>query len=264
MTAHSESARVWACPAGPWQRGTIRRANEDGTFQVELDEKAISFMKYWYGVTASELVPAEDGTPEPPPPAPSALQKLYWNQTRMGGRDPGELPRAVTVADVLEALAMVGSPVDADAVGALDRFAAAAGVTLPTTVRELWSRPAVLEAVGELHPNSPEVQAPTSEQWALRRGLRAKGLDGEYSLTIVVPHQGDFTWEAVFDEGGGDARVYLHAGEGEQDRWALTAPGVAFFFWDLAQTGLGWWIATNYKGGVPTARSELGLVRITH
>jgi hypothetical protein len=46
----------------------------------------------------------------------------------------------------------------------------------------------------------------------------------------------------------------------EREAWRLTAPGIGLFFWDLAQTGLAWYQDTQFKGGKPVKRSDIGLI----
>src|SRR5262249_43183746 len=46
------------------------------------------------------------------PEKPASLFKLYWNQTRMGGRDPGDVARPVTLEDAFAALGLEADRVD--------------------------------------------------------------------------------------------------------------------------------------------------------
>ena len=98
----------------------------------------------------------------------------------------------------------------------------------------------------------------------MTRGLRSSVIKRLYleciwfvTLFFMNPHQGDHAWAAVFDEGDDDARIYLHA---PGRPWALVARSAAFFFWDLAQTGIGWFNENEYEGGKPTRRTDIGVV----
>jgi hypothetical protein len=89
--------------------------------------------------------------------------------------------------------------------------------------------------------------------------MRGSGLDGEFAITIMLPHQGDHEWVAVFDDGDLDARIYLKWETEKGDVWKLTAPSVGMLIWDLAQTGLAWYRETGFEGGPPTKESDIGL-----
>jgi hypothetical protein len=92
----------------------------------------------------------------------------------------------------------------------------------------------------------------------LRRGLIAKGLKGDAAVVVMVSHTGDYEWAAVFNEQDDDARVYFIWEEEDGDAWALTAPTIGMFFWDLAQTGLSWY-EDKYPGNKPLKKTDIGL-----
>lgn len=305
---HAGSSLLTSAP-GRWSKGTIRRCNDDGTFTIELDVKAMSFMPYWHGVTLPELafddaaawgpvfarwrgaqgmgwaeaqralaaigidvadaamqafwterlellgVEGGDGVVDEgrayeifrgagfsskqltTRPAGDRFHTLYWNQTRMGGRDPADVGRAIGVDDALAALGLAEARQDAAAVAAIDGFAAEHGLNLPDELRILFGRTGGLEAIGACHPNSPEPRAP--ESWQLFDDARARGLPCDRAITFMDPHQGEHLWSVGFDAApGGVARVFV-AGE-DLDNAVPVAPSLAFFVWDLAQTGKAW------------------------
>jgi len=309
---------------GSWLPGTIRGRNDDGTFQIELDKKEMSFMPYWYGVTASEIsfndrsrwasifahlsagsqflqtaniqqafasagyqVPADkipelwrvccqklfgssEATAEklalgeaesyrlflhfgisaeecarhlqkmPRDP----YMKLYWNQSRMGGRNPTDLGRTVSPEEMLVALGIADADIDQTRAAGLLQLEILHQVRLPTRLVDLLRRTGVEDAVTNCHPNNPTLlEFPEFEEpeWGLRRAMRQHNVDGDYAITFMVPHQGEHHWAAVFDEGDEDARVYLWWKSEEDEEWFITAPDTSMFFWDLAQTGAANW-----------------------
>src|SRR5262249_48224182 len=116
----------------------------------------------------------------------SELFKLYWNDIRMGGRDPGEVGRSIALADCLESLGLAGAAEDAAAVRALKLFEKKAAVELPRSLKALWSKAGALGALREAHPNNPEPIAPG--EWALVRDAE-KDWDGDLAVKIMDPHQ---------------------------------------------------------------------------
>jgi hypothetical protein len=185
--------------------------------------------------------------------------KLYWNQVRMGGRDPAEVRRPVTLDDAVVALGLSAERVDRKAADCLERFERDNGVRLPSALKEFLHLRGVADAVRDCHPNNPGLVEFRHGRWALRRGMRALHLDGEFALPIVVL---DNEWAVVFNDGEADARVYVHwdASEGQPEAWLPTAPGLGLFFWDLAQTGLAWYQHTKFQGGKRVRRTDIGLV----
>ena len=167
--------------------------------------------------------------------SPSLYFKFYWNQTRMGGREPVELPRAVTLTDALAALGLTAARVDKSRKDFLQQFERGNGIRLPANLMELLSRTGVAAAITDCHPNSPSLVALENDEMELGRGMREQQLNGDYALVIMLPHQGNHFWTAVFDDGEDDARVYVCWYSPEGDNWQLTAPGIGMFFWDLAQ-----------------------------
>jgi hypothetical protein len=97
-------------------------------------------------------------------------------------------------------------------------------------------------------------------EWTLLRGMREQGLNGDYALVVMVPHQNTYEWAVVFDDREDDARVYVMEDMEPGEAWRLTAPRIGMFFWDLAQTGLTWYQDTKFHGGKPVERSDIGLI----
>jgi hypothetical protein len=186
--------------------------------------------------------------------------KKYFDRVRMGGRDPEEILRGVTLQDAFVALGLADGVVDKSAVAFLQRFEREQGVHLPATLVELLQREGIAHAVFNSHPNCPGLV--DFENWNLLRGMREQGLSGNYALEIVEPNEGGFHWVVVFDDEEDDARVYYAVDDevDEPESWQLTAPGIGFFFWDLAQTGLAWYQDTRFEGGKPVKRSDIGLI----
>ncbi len=332
--------RCLARPAGTWAPGTIAAVLPDGTFRIELDDKPISFMKYWHGVTAAE-VSVDDGAAWPPvfdriisdrsglsradlqrtfarlgidvddtrmdafwngtcealwqiePDRASSLRldaarayqmvvraglsarqladeivrgaaprqhmPFYWNQTRMGGRDPSEIGRAITMDDALVALGLGDGDDEPRILAEMLHFARNHGLTLPSDLAKFMCRRGAADAVWSAHPNNPELMTPGTP-WQLLPDIAKRGLEGEFGVTIMTPHQGEHAWAAVFDRNERDARVYLHWTDDGVQRWQLQAPSLAVFFWDLAQTGLSWLMDNGNPTGRTIERGEFGLL----
>jgi hypothetical protein len=212
--------------------------NEDGTFTVEPDVKEMAVMPYWYGVTAADL----GGVAEEP-----NYFRLYWNQTRMGGRQPGEVARRVTMEDALVALGLGDAAVDEGVRAAIAEVEAKEQIKLPTELVRLLSASGVRERVLRTHPNNPELVE--VKHWELVK------VGDQRLLPIVEPHQGNHRWAVMFDDGMADAQVFVAVGA----QYLLTAPSTALFFWDLAQTGLAWYQETGHKGGKPVVRTDIGI-----
>jgi hypothetical protein len=185
--------------------------------------------------------------------------KLYWNLTRMGGREPDELPRPVTLDDAFAALGAAGGAIDKRAVAQLQSFEEAHAIRLPEALKAFFSRRRIGEAVHGCHPNNPDPVSVEKEGWELQREMRRRGLGGDLAFTVMLPHQGDHEWVAVFDDGDPDARLYVRWDGEDGEVWKLTAPTVGMFFWDLAQTGLAWYRETGFEGGPQTRKTDIGL-----
>jgi hypothetical protein len=192
--------------------------------------------------------------------APASHYKLYWNVTRMGGREPTELPRPITLDDAFEALGVDGRATNEQVADQLRSFEEAHAIRLPEALKVFFCREGIGIAVCDCHPNNPNLVS--VEGWELMRELRLEGLSGDLAITMMLPHQGDHEWVAVFDDGDSDAHIYVRWGvEGDQD-WRLTAPTVGMFFWDLAQTGLAWHRETGFEPGPQIRNTDIGLAVI--
>lgn len=336
----SAGTRCLARPTGTWAEGTIVSVLPDGTYRIELDEKAISFMKYWHGVTAAEVsiddesawplvfdrivsdrsglsrgdlqrtfarlgINVDDvrmdgfwngtclslwqleagaaATTRLDPrrayamivraglsarqladevvrgSAPRQYMPFYWNQTRMGGRDPSELGRSITMDDALLALGLADGDDEPRLLAEMLHFARNHDITIPSELARFMCRRGASDAIWSAHPNNPELVNPGTP-WQLLADGDIRGLEGELGIKIMTPHQGEHAWVAVFDRGDRDARVYLHWSDGDQQRWQLQAPSLAVFFWDLAQTGLSWLLDNGNPSGRTIERGEFGLV----
>jgi hypothetical protein len=187
---------------------------------------------------------------------PSA--KVYWNQTRMGGRDPNELGRAVTLADAFAALGIANKGSDPATANLVRQFEQKHGVKLPAALNQFLTQRGVVQAVTDAHPNNPWLIGPGQEEWQLRPEMKKAGLDGEYAFRVMTHY--DYDWYAVFDAGDNEARVYLKWEAENKEVWRCAAPSVGMFFWDLAQTGLCWYQDTRFDGGKRVKKTDIGLV----
>ena len=70
-------SRCVAGPGGQWERATIRRVNEDGTFTIQPDKAPSILMPYVYGVTAEEISFNDEGL------WPAALARLTDGADRL-------------------------------------------------------------------------------------------------------------------------------------------------------------------------------------
>lgn len=196
-----------------------------------------------------------------PPPVRHA--KVYWNQVRMGGRDPAEIARPVTLEDALAALGIAANGQDA----AMERACAALemenGVTLPGALKRLLCQRGSADAIFEAHPNGPSSVGVKDRLWQVRRDLRQQKLNADFALNVMT-HMGEYDWLAVFNNGDEDAAIYVRWDDGPTEHWALAAPTIGMFFWDLAQTGLAWYQETKFKGGKPVRRTDIGLVPLSN
>lgn len=202
------------------------------------------------------------GEMEEPPP----FYKLYWNQMRMGGRDPKEVLRTVTLRDTFTALGLRSTLANAKAKSALKAFEAREGVHVPRKLAKLFTRAGARRAISGSHPNNPEPYS--IAHWKLERDVRNARVDGDFAIEVMEPHQGDHLWVAAWNEGEEDARLYVRWPEEDDDgqpdqsgatAWRLVSPTVAFFFWDLAQTGLAWRLETGNEGEKPVQQTDIGL-----
>ncbi|MDH3741788.1 MAG: hypothetical protein OER56_09335 [Hyphomicrobiales bacterium] len=195
--------------------------------------------------------------------APETFQKLYWNQIRMGGRDPAEVAGDVTLDHLIEALGLTGRSESSRSASRLEAFERRHNIALPETLKRFLCRNGAEQAVLATHPNNPELLAPGGEDWELRTRADTPGLPADYAVTIMRSHSGDHEWAAVFSAGDTDAQVFISEEDDDEcswhEHWKLTAPASAFFFWDLAQTGLAWFCHTKHEGGLPTRQTGIGL-----
>lgn len=179
-------------------------------------------------------------------PTPEPSGRIYWNQLRMGGRDPAEVARTITVEDALAAIGIADHTRDLPRHGAL-----------PVALRRYFACLGDAKGLAEIQSNNPEVVRPTAQPM---EGLRAEGLAGD--LGVVVMRHFDFEWVAVFDAGDADARLYVRWGDEGDCTWRLAAPTVGFFFWDVAQTALAWWNDTKFRGGKPVVTTDVGVALV--
>ena len=238
-----------------WDQGCERLFKARGV-QAEsciLDEAMSYQLALFLGISAKQCL--ENLKPDRKKP----YFKLYWNQTRMGGREPAEIGRPVTLEDAFAALGLTAGGDDESMVALLQHFEREHAVHLPATLAEFLRRAGVAGAVADCHPNNPSLAEVKDGEWNVRRGMREHHLNGDCGLVIMVPHQGNHNWEVIFDDGDDDARVYVRWDTEEGDTWLLTAPGLGMFFWDLAQTGLAWYQDTQFRGRKPVKRSDIGL-----
>lgn len=178
---------------------------------------------------------------------------LYWNQLRMGGRDPRDLPREVTIDDAFVALGLRRGAVDPARLSALRAAETRERLSLPAELIELLSHSDVEAAVKDIHPNNPDlVPPPWSPEDIHRRGDRPT-LPEAFAVPLMEHQAG--VWSAAFSAGDARAQVFL---ERDED-FFLVAPSIAMFLWDLAQTGLAWWSDPTRRERRSVARTDIGL-----
>ena len=155
------------------------------------------------------------------------LFKLYWNQVRMGGREP----QPIALADTLRVLHLDDTHDDPEQSAALARFSAAHHIALPASLDQLWSKSGVLDKIRDSHCNNPEPQPAAQWEW--------RDFEGRHAVRIMLPHQGDHAWWAVFGDGAEDAEIWVSFQE-DGGPVRRVARSLSFFFWDLAETGRCW------------------------
>ena len=287
---------------------TVKRCNEDGTFDVVPVEREDDFMAVWQGLTRPELSFDDEALWPPvfdalrgkrngiglvearkafeslgieveeeklnalwtkkcgelslvlgreqsyrlfattgfcakqladPSTNPSKdLFKLYWNQVRMGGRDPSDVGRAITLDDTLVALGLTKAGDDAKVVKAIAALEKKNRVKLPATLKQLWSKKNANGVILDSHCNNPEPL--DAKHWELRRGTKKSVWGARIAIKIMTPHQGDHAWWAVFDDATDEIWVSF---EEKKPPVRRVSRSLAFFFWDLAETGRCWELA---------------------
>ena len=223
---------------GFWQQTCNEWFPSEASGAVLLDaEDAYRFMLL-IGVSAKRLAEAGAANPH------EELFKLYWNNIRMGGRAPADVGRSISLGDTLAALGLLEAPEEPAQVTSLMQFETDHRLVLPKMLKQLWSRAGVLTALRDSHCNNPE-PLPVGRWQLVRRENRKNG--GAFELRIMVPHQGGHAWWAVFDDDAEDAAIWISrpAAGGEVDDGgavlhAKVAFSLAFFFWDLSETGRCW------------------------
>jgi len=141
------------------------------------------------------------------------LFKLYWNQVRMGGRDPENVDRAITLDDTLVILGLAKAKNDTKTTKAIESFEKKNGLKLPSTLEALWSKKGAAESILDSQCNNPEPIEP--KRWKLERGTKKSAWGARNALRIMDPHQGDHGWWAVFGDGASDAEVWVSFEQGK-------------------------------------------------
>src|SRR5262249_6099719 len=165
------------------------------------------------GISAKQCVESLQGAKAPP------SFKLYWNQTRMGGREPAEVHRPVSLDDAFAALGLTKARVERSTAAFLQGVEREHAVRLPAALVEFLSRAGIDGAVAACHPNEPHLVPFTKGEWKLRRGMRGQQLSGDYAVVIMLPHQGNHEWAVVFDDQEDDARIYVRWDTEEGEAW---------------------------------------------
>lgn len=212
---------------------TLLGATQQPAEDMELDELQTYEFFLAIGVSAKALLAYIKGQ------AKSSFLPVYINQIRMGGRDPSDANAPIILDDALQALNMTYSGKDRAVSTVIAQFETNNQITLPRILKEMYCREGFAVAVSDCHPNSP-ILVPASN-WKLVRGMRVHQLPGEYALTIVHENQRCYDWVVVFDDDTEDATVFVTPDVEPWEDIYLTAPGIAIFFWDLAQTGAAWY-----------------------
>jgi hypothetical protein len=187
----------------------------------------------------------------------------YFNSTRMGGRDPSEIGRPVTLADAFIAVGAGQSEHDDEIAGFLRDFETTQGIRLPSSLITFYTRKGAALMFGGIHPNNPEIVFLPTDGSELTRNLRASGFEGDFGLVLMHDFRACQSWAAVFDSGDEDASIYFVGSRGNYDAadepWRMVAPTLGMFFWDLAQTGLIWHLQTGRELLSRIVRTDIGL-----
>jgi hypothetical protein len=244
--ANETSASEW------WTNGMSQLFGKPECWPAHLDQASTYKLLLALGLSAKKM---KSKLMEP---AGIEYMPVYWNQTRMGGRNPKEVSRTVTCDDALAALGLSDTAEDASVAAELNALESREGIVLPRFYKDVLSRKNALERIKDLHPNNPDAVLPDADEFPVRCGLRARAIDGEYAVPFLLLQVGE--WMAVFDENEADARVYFQWEVDGKEVWKLVAPSMAFFLWDYAQTGLGWYQAPKCTMSWPSERSDIGLV----
>jgi len=182
-------------------------------------------------------------------PAGDAWYRMYWNQTRMGGRDPEDLEFLPTPDDMLAALGLADAEDDPAHLAALEALGA-----VPPAVAAWARRRGAMEALLEAHPNAPEPIPPGSWEVGQRDGARV--------IRFMDAHQGDFGWAFQYRDGDDDAEVHLEWVDGEDcPHHLVQSPSFPLFVWDLAQTGAAWYVEVAYESAAEFSLTGRGWVR---
>ena len=184
--------------------------------------------------------------------------KFYWNQTRMGGRDPRELPRIVTLDDAFHALG-IREAIDPETAAKVEKYQRKNGIRFPSDLNRLLCCSGITNAIRSSHPNNPEFVLPLktyAEFWP--NPPIPDYPDAEFAFMILHMH-GDPIWTAVFNDNCDEIRVFLKSGS----KWKLVAPSIGMFFWDLAQTGLTWEECRVPKNKSNLEKSDIGVIPAT-
>ena len=163
--------------------GLLQGESGPGIADPRFDEEAAYAALKAGGGMARSLDPAA-----PPEADGGPWFRLYWNQLRMGGRDPAERPD-IGWDDALAALGLTDAAEEAGDVSALE---AAAEVRLPPGVRRFLSRAGVREAVIRAHPNNPRLVS--AQRWEIRTDGPALGFSGALAMALVAPYSGGHCW----------------------------------------------------------------------
>ena len=179
---------------------------------------------------------------------------MHCNNRR---RQPSDISRPVTIDDAFDALGLPQPTPDTASVALLEAFENDNDVELPPNLRRFLCCSSISKVVTRSHPNNPNLVLPGDADFELLCDPPVETTNADYALTIMLPHQGNHIWAAVFNRGETDASVYVTGGEGH---WLITAPTIGMFFWDLAQTGLIWYQNTGYDGGKLIEKIDIGVI----
>lgn len=139
----------------------------------------------------------------------------------MGGRDPADVKRAVTLADAFAALGITPNDLGSSTAASVEELERQNTIRLPAVLKKLACQRGILDAIHDCHSNNPNF-LPVSE-WQLRRDTPDYPLCGEYAIVIMEPHQGDHRWAVHFDQGEDDPQVYVGWDVEQGGKWVLTA-----------------------------------------
>lgn len=212
-----------------------------------LDAESAYGMFVEAGMSATKLMSSDTASNT------SKYQTIYYNSIRMGGRNPSEIAREVTLHDAFMGLGVEDMPDDAARLEAMVLFEAEHDIKFPAALRSFLAKKDIETVLSNDHPNGPRL---IEIKKLAVRNVADSGLKGDRAVAVLTREE--FQWHAVFSQGDADARIYVTNSDRElSPQFRLVAPTVGMFFWDLAQTALLWY--QDRFENVQFPRTDIGI-----